>query len=76
MGQILLTPEEIKATSPTAPWYVGCEQCAQRIAKAQLKKVVEWLKLHEQGIDELGVPILRLPPDEWRTLPKEAGLEE
>ncbi len=31
----LLSDKEIKATSPTAPWYVGCVQCASRIAQAQ-----------------------------------------
>ena len=31
----LLTDEELRGTSPSGSWYVGCLQCAKRVAKAQ-----------------------------------------
>ncbi len=31
----LLTDEELRETAPSGSWYVGCLQCAKRVAKAQ-----------------------------------------
>ena len=62
----ILSDEEIKATSPTAPWYVGCVQCASRIAQAQreedIKHYEEMLgQFREAFLDDIATMARRFP---------------
>jgi len=79
VGQILLEDGEIKVTSPTGPWYIGCAQCAQRVAKAQLKKVRSKISVVEipQGksagynVDGKTYIALAMLVEDWEALQKE-----
>jgi hypothetical protein len=77
VADILLTDEEIKITygkgiSSKIPewdiWAYGYKEAAKSVAQAQIKKIVEWLKIRASFHSDNHMAYMRLSWNEWREL--------